>query len=67
MTTEAIQALLTRHHQAGYGWAIGCCRGNRLEAEEVLQMVYLKILPSGFQRSGPDAAQPLTHVRLSVV
>lgn len=31
-------------HQASFGWALNCCRHNGVEAEEVLQMVYLKIL-----------------------
>lgn len=35
---------LERLHPLSYGWALGCCRRNRDDAEEVLQTVYLKIL-----------------------
>ena len=31
-------------HPSSFGWALSCCGGDRAEAEEVLQMVYLKIL-----------------------
>ncbi len=31
-------------HQAGYGWALACCRWERDEAEEVLQTTYAKII-----------------------
>ena len=31
-------------HRASLGWAIACCRGQRPEAEDVLQTVYVKIL-----------------------
>lgn len=31
-------------HPACFGWALGCCRWNREEAEDVLQTVYLKVL-----------------------
>ena len=35
---------LERLHTASFGWALSCCRQNRADAEEVLQIVYLKIL-----------------------
>lgn len=35
---------IERLHAASYAWALGCCRWNAEEAEEVLQTVYLKIL-----------------------
>ena len=44
METSELKAELERLHQASYGWALNCCRRNPSEAEEVLQMVYLKIL-----------------------
>lgn len=34
---------LERLHGASFGWALSCCRRDATEAEEVLQMVYLKI------------------------
>ena len=41
---ESKKAELEKLHQASFGWALSCCRHNRVEAEEVLQIVYLKIL-----------------------
>jgi len=35
---------LERLHPACFGWALGCCRWNREEAEDVLQTAYLKVL-----------------------
>jgi RNA polymerase sigma-70 factor (ECF subfamily) len=31
-------------HAASFGWALGCCGGDRGEAEDVLQAAYLKVL-----------------------
>jgi RNA polymerase sigma factor (sigma-70 family) len=41
---EDLKAELEALHQASFGWALHCCRRNHAHAEEVLQMVYLKIL-----------------------
>ena len=35
---------LEKLHSSSFSWALGCCRRDRGEAEEVLQTVYLKIL-----------------------
>ena len=35
---------LEAHHAESFGWALSCCRRRRDEAENVLQMVYLKVL-----------------------
>lgn len=44
MEIEKLKPELEKLHSASFGWACSCCRGNRAEAEEVLQTVYLKIL-----------------------
>ena len=44
METEELKALLERHHPSCFGWAMGCCRRDPAEAEDVLQIVYLKVL-----------------------
>src|SRR5262245_24837553 len=44
METEELKALLEQHHSSCFGWALGCCRRDPVEAEEVLQLVYLKVL-----------------------
>jgi RNA polymerase sigma factor (sigma-70 family) len=35
---------LEKLHEASFGWALHCCLRNHVQAEEVLQTVYLKIL-----------------------
>jgi RNA polymerase sigma-70 factor (ECF subfamily) len=35
---------LERHHVDSFAWAVSCCRGDRVEAEDVLQSSYLKVL-----------------------
>jgi DNA-directed RNA polymerase specialized sigma24 family protein len=35
---------LETHHAESYGWALSCCRRRGDEAENVLQVVYLKVL-----------------------
>jgi RNA polymerase sigma-70 factor (ECF subfamily) len=44
MDIAELKAELETLHSASFGWALHCCRHDRAEAEEVLQMVYLKIL-----------------------
>jgi RNA polymerase sigma factor (sigma-70 family) len=44
MEISELKAELEKLHTASFGWALSCCRHNRSDAEEVLQMVYLKIL-----------------------
>ncbi len=44
MTDDEIQRSLVELHPASAGWALSCCRWEREEAEEVLQVAYLKIL-----------------------
>src|SRR6266480_3187991 len=44
METEELKAVLEQHHASSFGWALGCCRRDHSEAEDVLQIVYLKVL-----------------------
>ena len=44
MEISQLKTELERLHQASYGWALNCCWRDPGEAEEVLQIVYLKIL-----------------------
>ena len=44
MELAQLKPELEKPHQASFGWALSCCRHNHADAEEVLQMVYLKIL-----------------------
>jgi RNA polymerase sigma factor (sigma-70 family) len=40
----ALRNALEAQHVESYGWALGCCGRRRDEAENVLQLVYLKVL-----------------------
>ena len=44
MDDSELRAELEKHHRESYGWALGCCSRDPLEAESVLQSVYLKAL-----------------------
>ena len=44
MEISDIRCRLEEHHSSSFGWALNCCRRNTAEAEELLQLVYLKIL-----------------------
>jgi len=44
MTDDEIRAALETHHNESYGWALSCCARSSVEAETVLQTVYLKVL-----------------------
>jgi len=44
MTPQQLKEELERLHPESFAWALGCCRRNRSDAEDVLQETYLKIL-----------------------
>jgi RNA polymerase sigma factor (sigma-70 family) len=44
MNSYELRAELEKHQREGYGWALSCCGRNPVEAENVLQTVYLKAL-----------------------
>ncbi|MGZ5380639.1 MAG: RNA polymerase sigma factor [Thermoanaerobaculia bacterium] len=44
MNREELEGELERLHRATYAWSLSCCRGDREEAEDVLQESYLKTL-----------------------
>ncbi len=50
--SPGMRAKLQEHHQAGFGWAMTCCRLDREEAMEVLQASYVKILDGKAQFDG---------------
>src|ERR1700730_9217260 len=39
-----LRSALEAHHVESYGWALSCCRRRGDEAENVLQLVYVKVL-----------------------
>jgi RNA polymerase sigma-70 factor (ECF subfamily) len=55
LTREELEALLERHHQASYGWALSCSGWNDADAEDVLQTTYMKVI-SGRARFGGRSA-----------
>jgi RNA polymerase sigma-70 factor, ECF subfamily len=44
MDRADLEQQLEQLHPASFAWALGCCRRDRSDAEEVLQDTYLKIL-----------------------
>jgi RNA polymerase sigma-70 factor (ECF subfamily) len=44
MTDSELRDALETHHSESYGWALSCCARSAVEAEVVLQTVYLKAL-----------------------
>lgn len=57
MEISELKPELEKLHQASFGWALACCRNNRADAEEVLQMVYLKILQGKARYRGEGKLQ----------
>lgn len=55
MEISEVKAELEKYHSSGFGWAVGCCGRDPSEAEEVLQLVYLKIL-DGRARYGGESS-----------
>ena len=50
-----LHARLEAHHRDGYAWALSCCGWNAVEAENVLQSVYVKILEGSAAYGGRSA------------
>lgn len=44
MTDSELRAALETYHSESYGWALSCCARSSVDAEAVLQTVYLKAL-----------------------
>ena len=44
MEQAKLRMLLENHHTSAFRWALFCCDGDRNEAEDVLQTVYLNVL-----------------------
>lgn len=44
MSRVDLERELERLHPAAFGWALSCCDGDRIAAEDALQATYLKIL-----------------------
>ena len=57
MELAELRTKLEELHNASFGWALSCCRQNYSEAEEVLQMVYLKILQGKARYDGGSKLQ----------
>ena len=44
MQPQQFEAELSRIHAQSFAWAVRCCRGDRIEAEDVLHLTYAKVL-----------------------
>lgn len=52
-----LKSQLERYHQKSFVWSLSCCANDPVEAEDVLQAVYLKILEGRAKYSGRSAFQ----------
>ncbi len=55
MQRAALGQELEQLHPASYAWALGCCRRNRDDADEVLQTVYVMVLDGRAKFDGRSA------------
>lgn len=55
MDRAELERALEELHPASFAWALGCCRRNREEAEEVLQNVYVTVLDGSARFDGRSA------------
>src|SRR5438045_3120136 len=55
MDKPTLRDTLAALHPASFSWAMLCCRGNRDLAEEVLQVVYLRVLGDQARFSGKSS------------
>jgi RNA polymerase sigma-70 factor (ECF subfamily) len=55
MNREELEAELERLHRTSYAWSLSCCRGDREEAEDVLQESYLKTLDGRARFAGTSS------------
>ncbi len=44
LNPDELEARLTELHADSYGWALSCCGWNEVEAEDVVQTTYVKVL-----------------------
>ena len=55
MEIEDLRAQLEQHHASSFGWAMGCCRRDATEAEDVLHNVYVKVLEGKARFNGDSS------------
>jgi RNA polymerase sigma-70 factor (ECF subfamily) len=55
MEIDDLRAQLEQHHASSFGWAMGCCRRDATEAEDVLHNVYVKVLEGKARFSGDSS------------
>jgi RNA polymerase sigma-70 factor (ECF subfamily) len=55
MGTDELRAQLEQHHASSFGWAMGCCRRDQAEAEDVLHNVYVKVLEGKARFNGASS------------
>ena len=55
MDETRLRSMLEQHHAVSYGWALNCCSRDPVEAEDVLQTVYWKVLDGRARYDGRAA------------
>jgi RNA polymerase sigma-70 factor (ECF subfamily) len=56
-TRNELEEALESCHASSFGWALACCRHDRDEAAEVLQVAYLKVLEGRARQNGHASAR----------
>ena len=54
ISSDELAARLASLHEQSFGWACACCAWNEMEAEDVLQTAYVKVI-SGRARFGENS------------
>ena len=52
---EELEARLASLHEDSFGWACACCAWNEMEAEDVLQTTYVKVISGRARYEGRSA------------
>lgn len=52
---EVVESHLAELHESSFAWAVRCCSGDRMDAEDVLQTAYAKVLAGSARYSGRSA------------
>lgn len=55
MEPRDLEAQLELLHPLGFAWSVRCCRGDRVQAEDVLHLAYVKILEGRVKFEGRSA------------
>lgn len=55
ISSDELEARLASLHEESFGWACACCAWNEMEAEDVLQTAYVKVISGRARFEGRSA------------